>query len=278
VLFFEPHEASAEALGAHLQRLGCRATRCHSVQALGEWMQTRPRSAGRPWLLLALDAPESSAVLEQALRGQEPQCILGMTSSESLSADASRHRHELAGVLRKPLMSSALLSSFEARQAEVSTLPTGPRLPRQAGLDLQEGPLVLVVEDDPTNQMIVCAMLHNAGYHTQVAHNGEQALSLLAQQLFDVVLMDWQMPDLDGLEVTRRLRAGVSGGAAARVPIVALTANAFSEDRSACLAAGMNDFLSKPVLRSSLLATLERWTTPRSSDALAHSDALTPSP
>jgi len=72
--------------------------------------------------------------------------------------------------------------------------------------------------------------------------------------------MDWQMPDMDGLEVTRRLRAGEAGRHGRVVPIVALTANAFVEDRNACLASGMNDFLTKPVLAASLEATVGRWT------------------
>jgi CheY-like chemotaxis protein len=119
---------------------------------------------------------------------------------------------------------------------------------------------VLVVEDDRVNQSIVCAMLRNAGYRTSTADDGAQALALLSCNDYDLVLMDWQMPDMDGLEVTRRLRAGAAGRHGKAVPIVALTANAFVEDRTACLAAGMNDFLTKPVLAASLEATVGRWT------------------
>jgi CheY-like chemotaxis protein len=117
-----------------------------------------------------------------------------------------------------------------------------------------------VVEDDRVNQSIVCAMLRNAGYRTSTADDGAQALALLSCNDYDMVLMDWQMPDMDGLEVTRRLRAGAAGRHGKAVPIVALTANAFVEDRTACLAAGMNDFLTKPVLAASLEATVGRWT------------------
>ncbi|WP_088280783.1 ATP-binding protein [Ideonella sp. A 288] len=121
------------------------------------------------------------------------------------------------------------------------------------------GVQVLVVEDDPLNQIIVCRLLQHAGCITTAAADGAQALAQLSARPFDLVLMDWQMPDMDGLEVTRRIRAGQAGGAAQGMPIVALTANAFAEDRTACLEAGMNDFLTKPVLADRLLAVVQRW-------------------
>jgi two-component system, sensor histidine kinase len=118
---------------------------------------------------------------------------------------------------------------------------------------------ILVVEDDEINQAVVCGLLRHAGHRVSSAVNGAQAIAVLSEvNTIEVVLMDWQMPDIDGLEVTRRLRAGKAGPAGQRVPIIALTANAFAEDRAACLAAGMNDFLSKPVLMADLLAAVAR--------------------
>ncbi len=102
-------------------------------------------------------------------------------------------------------------------------------------------------------------MLQNAGCRTTTAAHGREALRLMMRESFDLVLMDWQMPEMDGLEVTRRLRAGAAGVAGMRVPIVALTANAFVEDRAACLAAGMNDFLTKPVEAVVLERVVQRW-------------------
>ena len=123
----------------------------------------------------------------------------------------------------------------------------------------QPGQHILVVEDDELNQTIVCALLQHAGHRVSLASSGAQALATLAQaNTIDMVLMDWQLPDMDGLEVTRRLREGQAGAMGRCVPIVALTANAFAEDRAACLAAGMNDFLSKPVLLADLLDAVSR--------------------
>lgn len=129
--------------------------------------------------------------------------------------------------------------------------------PREAGT--QATARVLVVEDDALNQTIVCRLLQHAGYEATAVGNGALALAALRERHFDLVLMDWQMPDMDGLEVTRRVRAGEAGLHAGRLPIVALTANAFAEDREACLAAGMDDFLTKPVDAAGLARTIERW-------------------
>ena len=118
---------------------------------------------------------------------------------------------------------------------------------------------VLLVEDDLLNRKIVNRMLAKGGYEPVDAQDGAHALALMAQQSFDVVLMDWQMPVMDGLECTRRMRLGEGGPRGLTVPIIALTANAFSEDRVACVAAGMNDFLSKPVQAKLLHATVAQW-------------------
>jgi CheY-like chemotaxis protein len=116
----------------------------------------------------------------------------------------------------------------------------------------------LVAEDNAVNQMIIVAMIRQLGHTVTVAANGREALEALAREHFDVVLMDCNMPELDGLEATRQLRAGVAGVRDAQVTVIALTANAMDGDREACLAAGMDDFLSKPVSIQALRQAIDR--------------------
>lgn len=117
---------------------------------------------------------------------------------------------------------------------------------------------ILVAEDNGVNQMIISAMLKQLGHVVTVAANGRRALEELASAHFDVVLMDCNMPELDGLETTRQLRAGGAGVRDPNVTVIALTANAMDDDRTACLAAGMNDFLSKPVSVQALRQAIDR--------------------
>ena len=116
----------------------------------------------------------------------------------------------------------------------------------------------LVAEDNVVNQMIIEAMLRQLGHKVAVAANGRRALEALARDHFDVVLMDCNMPELDGLEATRQLRAGAAGVRDVHVTVIALTANAMDGDREACLAAGMDDFLSKPVSIQTLRQAIDR--------------------
>ncbi len=104
---------------------------------------------------------------------------------------------------------------------------------------------VLVAEDNATNRRIIAALLEKLGVAADMAENGQETLDSLARERYDMVLMDVQMPGMDGLETTRRIRAGEEAGA--RIPIVAMTANAMKGDREACLAAGMDEYLSKPI-------------------------------
>jgi signal transduction histidine kinase/CheY-like chemotaxis protein len=119
------------------------------------------------------------------------------------------------------------------------------------------GTRVLVVEDNAVNQKVIVRLLNLLHCEVIVADTGKEALEALALSDFDVVLMDCQMPVMDGFEATRLIRAGA--GRKPRVPIVALTASALTQDREKCLQAGMDDFLSKPIRSADLRPVLERW-------------------
>jgi signal transduction histidine kinase/CheY-like chemotaxis protein len=112
---------------------------------------------------------------------------------------------------------------------------------------------VLVVDDDPTNRKVACKVLDALGHTHRAVGSGEEALETLRSESFDAVLMDIQMPGLDGLETTRRIRAMPSA-----VPVVALTASAMADDRTRCMAAGMNEFVTKPIRRASIALALQR--------------------
>jgi signal transduction histidine kinase/CheY-like chemotaxis protein len=115
---------------------------------------------------------------------------------------------------------------------------------------------VLLVEDNPVNQMVAKGMLAKLGYQVLVASHGGEALEVLEQEPIDLILMDCNMPVMDGYEASRRIR---SNGRWPELPIVALTANALSDERERCRAAGMNDYLAKPFRREELAAMLDTW-------------------
>jgi signal transduction histidine kinase/DNA-binding response OmpR family regulator len=119
---------------------------------------------------------------------------------------------------------------------------------------------LLFAEDNLINQEIGLAMLDETGYEVRVVGNGNQVLSALVGQAFDAILMDCQMPDMDGFETTRMLRRQEAQEGRRRTPVIALTANAMAGDREHCLDAGMDDYLAKPFSRDELLAVLARWT------------------
>ncbi|MBI4984917.1 MAG: response regulator [Rhodocyclales bacterium] len=150
---------------------------------------------------------------------------------------------------------------FEIPAAASVTLPMAPaaELPA-AELPAPSQPLrILIVEDNAINQTVAMKMLARLGCCGEVAADGAVALDALRQRAFDLVLMDCDMPVMDGFEATRRLRDAATGVRNCRIPVIALTAGAMAGDRERCLAAGMDDYLAKPIQMRDLAAMLERY-------------------
>jgi len=176
-----------------------------------------------------------------------------------LSSIGPREREgtPLAGWLAKPVKPSALHDTIATVVLGASVAQPSADGPLDGSAPLGERhPLrILLAEDNPVNQKLAMRLLGQIGYEPAVANDGLQAIDALARDAFDVVLMDVQMPELDGLEATRRIR---DRWPEHPVWIVAMTANAMAGDREACLAAGMNDYISKPIRPADLVAALER--------------------
>ena len=187
--------------------------------------------------------------------GLEHPIPVVMLTSVGLS---SRDLTSVAASLTKPVKPSALhdtvMSVLAGGKTIVRPKPARPAMDGQMGARL---PLrILVAEDNPVNQKLVLRLLERHGYAADVVENGLQAVAAVDNTDYDLVLMDLHMPELDGLEATRRILASRPRGSAPR--IAALTANAMAEDRAMCLAAGMDDYLSKPIRPEELVAALER--------------------
>jgi PAS domain S-box-containing protein len=163
--------------------------------------------------------------------------------------------------LPKPVRASRLLAQLVALLGRGSTAaPVSPE--RAAAEPLVSPPTrsarILVAEDNAVNQKLIARLLEKKGHRVDVVGNGREAIEAVTRVGYDLVLMDVQMPEMDGLEATQRIRAS-DRPTVARIPIIALTANAMQGDQELCLSAGMDDYLSKPVKPADLVAALDRW-------------------
>jgi CheY-like chemotaxis protein len=219
--------------------------------------------AGRPFDLILLDRmmPDMDG-LEVLRRVREDPSHLGvrvvLQTSMDEAGEARRARALGADdALVKPVRRRALLECLShlfggghADPSEATQVTTRLRL---------DGCRVLAVEDNQVNQLVLTGILGRAGCAVGLANNGAEALEILSNDTFDVVLMDCEMPVLDGLSATRALRERERERGSGHQVVVALTAHAFPAERDRCLAAGMDDYLPKPIRAPDLLATLDTW-------------------
>jgi PAS domain S-box-containing protein len=259
VLVVDDNEVNRMVLVRTLESFGAQAIEFESgVRALA-WVHD-VHQAGLDCDLILLDAhmPDLDGFELAAQLRAIPGCTetpLIMLSSAGLKGDAQRSREVgFDAYLSKPFTRQELLQVISRVFRGSATRPA-ELVTRHAIMDEQVSLDVLLVEDNVVNQKLAIALLNRWGHRVTVANDGQLALDALAQHRFDLVLMDMIMPVMDGLEATRLYRASERGP---RTPIIAMTANAMPGDRADCLAAGMDDYISKPIETTELQRLLKQ--------------------
>lgn len=186
-----------------------------------------------------------------------------MLMDDGMPGEAARVRRcGFKALLPLPLDPSLLertLRSLEHRAHNTKEPSSHELITRHSLREQQdEKPRILLAEDNKVNQVVVKHMLQKGGFHCDVASDGARVLSALESQTYQLILMDCQMPEIDGFEATRRIRRK-EAESSRHIPIVALTASAVKGDREKCLACGMDDYLTKPIRYDTLMATVTRW-------------------
>lgn len=223
-----------------------------AIEAFEDWARR-----GHSSVLIVDAGIEGAAELEeraQALTAVVPSTrVIGLAYPSQLE-DIRRYRSRGIGWVLKPVRQSALYRALTTDPARPGRQPAGGDGPAASSSPLN----LLVAEDNQINQMVVKAMLESEGHQVTLACDGQEALDLLERETFDAVLMDVQMPRISGTEATMKLRQREAATGRRRTPVIALTAHAMSSAVSECTAAGMDDYLTKPIIKDSLVTALSR--------------------
>jgi len=270
-LVVDRNALAREAVGAIMSTLRMPFEEAESAEeALLRLRRAQDQELPFDLLIVDRDCVSSTQASLKQLASKE-----GLTSLISIlllplgvSVDRERYiRAGFAGTVSKPVKPSSLLDTIVTAFAQTLSVPGAAvpaALPRPSACEPKHltGARILLVEDNPVNRTLALAILSRLGHQTDIAGDGAKAVELLGREAYDLVLMDCQMPILDGYGATRLIRDPGSAVLNHRIPIVAMTANAMPGDREKCLAAGMDDYLAKPIRPTDLAAKLAEWLAP----------------
>ncbi len=283
VLIVDDNATNRTILLAHVRGWGMSAEMAaNASEALEKMRLAANRGQAYDIILLDMSMPGMDGIeMTHQLRTDPQLAGVRIVMLSSMNRAAVTQAAHAAGVDRyvvKPVRKAQLFSGMRV------ALGLAPE-ESGAGAEAREKPIalaglqVLLVEDNQVNQEVASATLRLLGCRVSIAGGGEEGVVAATSSACDIILMDCQMPDIDGYEATRRIRAWETrqtarGRSARRIPIIALTANAMRGSREACLAAGMDDFMPKPFTRPALQAMLEHWTSAIRPHQPVPSDAL----
>lgn len=263
VLIIDDNEASSVALEDLLRQWGMEARSVASVEAALRTLRQETADA-RPYRLLLLDAtlPDSDGIdAVERLRSLPGMDKISVIVLVPAGVPLDVERYERLGMLRmvsKPPRPSELMEAFIGELEGDAAPRRASAAAERASFQARTRPLnILLAEDNIINQKVAVTMLKNMGHRVSVAHDGREVLSLLEESAFDLVLMDIEMPEVDGVEATAVIRKQEES-TGSRVPIIAMTAHAMAGDRERFLEAGMDGYISKPVSTQALADAIEQ--------------------
>ncbi|NOR40123.1 MAG: response regulator, partial [Gammaproteobacteria bacterium] len=267
VLLVDDHATAREILGKLLASFGFEvdsaASGKEALFMLEEAVASKPYTLVlMDWWMEGMDGVEATRRIKSHQRLPRPPKVIMVTAHGRGDALTATKDMAIDGLLTKPVTASSLLDAIMlamGREQAEDVLPSRRSDADRIAQEKLRGAHVLLVEDNEINQELALELLTSIGISVEVANNGQEALDLLAQRDYDGVLMDCQMPVMDGFTATREIRRQEKF---ADLPVLAMTANAMAGDREMCLAAGMNDHITKPINVNSMFNTMARWITP----------------
>ncbi len=280
-LIVDDNASAREILADIVRQLGMQAEVCDSGDCALEKISNQSYDLVlMDWKMPEKDGLETSQAIQQLQLEHYPTIIMVTAYGREEMTEIIANYPLIKGMINKPVTVSSLLDSLNPILGNQIDVKQADQHLSNQSRQIFQGKRILLVEDNELNQEIATEILQDAGVRVSLANNGQEALDQLTQHpdAFDLVLMDIQMPIMDGYTASQRIRQQPQWQ---QLPILAMTANAMSGDKERALAAGMNDHIAKPINIAALYATLERWLCPCPASAdltpsITHAQALTP--